>query len=113
MKSDMMTYKGYRASISYDKEDNIFVGEVFGVSDFLSFHGESVSQLETAFCDCIENYLEICKKINKEPQKAFSGSFNVRTSPKVHEKAAKYAVENGCSLNQVVSMAVEEFLKHA
>ena len=39
----MLTYKGYRASIAYDKDDKIFIGEVFGVSDSLNFHGKSVS----------------------------------------------------------------------
>ena len=28
MKSDLMTYKGYRAAIAYDEKDKIFVGEV-------------------------------------------------------------------------------------
>jgi predicted HicB family RNase H-like nuclease len=111
MKSDMMMYKGYKASIAYDEDDNLFVGEVFGVSDSLNFHGESISELETAFHDCIENYLSICKQIGKNPQKEFSGSFNVRTTPQIHRQASEYAVENGYSLNQVVSMAMESYLK--
>ena len=110
MKSDMMKYKGYRASIGYDESDNIFIGEVFGVSDSLNFHGKSIEELEQSFHDCVDNYLSICAKIGKEPQKEFSGSFNVRTTPQIHEKAAEYAFENGCSLNQVVSMAMEAFL---
>lgn len=110
MKSDMLKYKGYRASIGYDESDKIFVGEVFGLSDSLNFHGRSIEELENSFHECIENYLSICRQIGKEPQKEFSGSFNVRTTPQLHEKAAEYAFENGCSLNQVVSMAIEAFL---
>lgn len=113
MKSDMMKYKGYKAAIAYDEEDKIFIGEVFGVTDSLNFHGSSIDELETSFHDCIDNYLAICAQIGKEPQKEFSGSFNVRTTPSIHERAAEYAAENGCSLNQVVSMAMEAFLgKH-
>lgn len=110
MKSDMMKYKGYRATIAYDEHDKIFVGEVFGVSDSLNFHGSSIDELENSFHDCIDNYLEICERIGKAPQKEFSGSFNVRTTPAIHERASEYAVENGVSLNQVVSMAIESFL---
>lgn len=110
MKSDMMKYKGYKATIAYDEEDRIFVGEVFGVSDSLNFHGRSIEELETSFHDCIDNYLVYCQEVGKEPQKEFSGSFNVRTSPMIHEKASEYAAENGFSLNQVVSMAMEAFL---
>ena len=89
MKSDMMKYKGYKASISFDEEDKIFVGEVFGIADSLNFHGRSIDELEEAFHDSIENYLEICKKIGKNPQKEFSGTFNVRTTPALHEQAAE------------------------
>ena len=110
VKSDFMKYKDYRATISYDENDNIFVGEVFGVSDSLNFHGRSIQELETSFHDCIENYLEYCKQVGKEPQKEFSGSFNVRVSPEIHEHASEYAVKNGISLNQVVSLAIEKFL---
>ena len=63
MKSDMMKYKGYKAAIAYDEEDKIFVGEVFGVTDSLNFHGNSIDELETAFHDCIENYLALCAQI--------------------------------------------------
>ncbi len=110
MKSGMMKYKGYRATISYDEEDNIFVGEVFGISDSLNFHGTSVDELEKMFHQCIDNYLEACAQIGKSPDKEFSGSFNVRMAPMIHAKAAEYAFENGYSLNQVVSMALEAFV---
>jgi predicted HicB family RNase H-like nuclease len=110
MKSDMMKYKGYKATIAYDEDDKIFVGEVFGVEDSLNFHGNSIDELEKAFQDCIENYLNICKQIGKEPQKEFSGTFNVRTTSQIHKRASEYAAENGYSLNQVVSMAMETFL---
>lgn len=111
MKSDMMRYKDYRAIISYDEEDRMFVGEVFGISDSLNFHGRSIDELEEAFHDSVENYLELCRKIGKNPQKEYSGTFNVRTTPALHEKAAVYAANNGITLNQVVSKAMELFLK--
>ena len=43
--NSMLEYKGYHASIEYDAEDNIFVGEVFGITDSLNFHGTSVTEL--------------------------------------------------------------------
>ena len=110
MKSNMMKYKGYRATIAYDGEDNIFVGEVFGIRDSLNFHGRSIDELEESFHNSVDNYLELCFKIGKDPQKEFSGNFNVRTTPTIHKQAAEYAAENGFSLNQVVSIAIEAFL---
>ncbi|MBP5324064.1 MAG: type II toxin-antitoxin system HicB family antitoxin [Pseudobutyrivibrio sp.] len=110
MKSDMMKYKGYRATIGYDRVDKIFVGHVFGIKDSLNFYGRSVDELEEAFHDSIENYFEACAKFGKTPEKEFSGTFNIRTSPSIHEKASVYAAENGYTLNQVVTMAMEKFL---
>ena len=83
MKSDMMKYKGYRATVGYDSRDNIFIGKVFGIKDSLNFHGSSIEELENSFHDSIDNYLEICEKYGKVPEKEFSGTFNVRTSPEI------------------------------
>lgn len=110
MKSGMMRYKGYRATITYDEDDRIFVGEVFGITDSLNFHGTSIDELEEMFHQSIDNYLEFCIQTGKEPQKEFSGSFNVRMTPAIHARAAEYAFENGYSLNQVVAMALEAFV---
>ena len=110
MKSDMMKYKGYRATVGYDSYDHIFVGHVFGIKDSLNFYGRSIEELENSFHDSIENYLEACEKFGKTPEKEYSGTFNVRTSPSIHEEASAYAAENGITLNQVVTMAMEAFL---
>ena len=84
----MMEYKGYHASIEFDSDDNIFVGEVFGIADMLSFHGSSVPELKQMFEQSIDNYLELCATIGKEPEKEFKGTFNVRITPELHKKEA-------------------------
>lgn len=109
MKTGMMRYKDYRATISYDEEDRIFVGEVFGIKDSLVFHGHSIEELEASFHDSVDNYLDLCQRIGKKPQKEYSGTFNVRITPLLHEKAAEYAACNGLTLNQAVSKALESF----
>ena len=45
----MMEYKGYHAKIEFDDEDQIFVGQVIGINDSLSFHGSSVEELKESF----------------------------------------------------------------
>ena len=87
MKNSMLEYKGYHASVEFDAEDNIFVGEVFGITDSLNFHGESVDELKEMFAQCIDNYLEICEQIGKQPDKEFKGTFNVRITPELHKRA--------------------------
>lgn len=108
MKNSMLEYKGYHASIEFDAEDNLFVGEVFGITDSLNFHGESVSELKEMFKQCIDNYLEICQQIGKQPDKEFKGTFNVRITPELHKRAALEAARQKITLNQYVSNAINK-----
>lgn len=110
MKKTMLEYNGYHASVEFDAEDKIFVGEVFGITDSLNFHGESVSELEEMFKQCIDNYLEVCEKIGKEPDKEFKGSFNIRITPELHKRAALEATNQKITLNQYVLNAIESSL---
>lgn len=108
MKNSMLEYKGYHASIEFDADDNIFVGEVFGITDSLNFHGESVKELKQMFEQSIDNYLEICDQIGKQPDKEFKGSFNIRITPELHKKVALEAAKQKITLNQYVSNAIEK-----
>ncbi len=107
MRNSMIEYKGYHASVEFDAEDNIFVGEVFGIADSLNFHGESVNELKEMFEQCIDNYLEICKIIGKQPDKEFKGTFNVRITPELHKRAALEAAKQKITLNQYVLNAID------
>lgn len=106
--NSMLEYKGYHASIEYDAEENIFVGEVFGITDSLNFHGTSVAELKEMFQQSIDNYLELCEKIGKNPDKEFKGTFNVRMPPEIHRKAALAATEQKITLNQYVIKAIKQ-----
>lgn len=108
MMKSMLEYKGYHASIEYDAEDNIFVGEVFGITDSLNFHGTTVEELKDMFEQSIDNYLELCKKAGKSPDKEFKGTFNVRIPAELHKKAALAAAEQKMTLNQYVVQAIAQ-----
>lgn len=95
-----MTYKGYAARIDYDDDDRIFTGRIAGIRDGVGFHGDTVEGLRTAFHEAVEDYIETCAKIGKEPQKAYSGQVMFRVSPEVHRKAALAAELSAKSLNQ-------------
>lgn len=105
-----MSYKGYSARVEYDDEDGIFVGRIAGIRDGVGFHADSVAELREAFHEAVEDYIETCASIGKEPQKAFSGQMMFRVNPELHRKAAIAAELAGKSLNQwteeVLSRAV-------
>ena len=104
----VMEYKDYRATIEYDGDDEIFVGEVIGIADSLNFHGKSVSELQKMFHQSVDNYLIHCKEIGKEPEKEYKGSFNVRITPELHRRIAIGAAEEKMTLNQFVVKALEQ-----
>ncbi len=104
-----MTYKGYSARIEYDDDDGIFTGQIAGIRDRVGFHADTVDDLRESFREAVDDYIETCEKIGKEPQKAYSGQVMFRVSPEVHRKAAIAAELSGKSLNQWA----EEVLKRA
>lgn len=98
--TNRMTYKGYTARIEFDDDDGIFFGRVAGIRDGVGFHADTVDGLRAAFREAVDDYLETCAKLGKEPQKAFSGQMMFRVNPEVHRKAALAAELAGKSLNQ-------------
>lgn len=105
--TNTMTYKGYSARIEYDDEDGIFIGRLAGIGDGVGFHADTVEALRDAFHEAVEDYIETCAKIGKEPQKAFSGKVMFRVDPEVHRKAALAAELSGKSLNQWAEEVLE------
>ena len=106
--NSMLEYNGYHAVIEYDAEDDIFVGEVFGIADSLNFHGKSLEELKQMFSQCIDNYIEVCEKIGKKPEREFKGQFSLRISPELHAKVAFEAAKQNITLNQYVVRAIQE-----
>lgn len=98
----MMKYKGYIGHVEYDDEAKIFHGEVVGLKDVITFQGKSVDELERAFKDSVNDYLSWCKQRGEEPEKTFSGTFNLRIPPELHAKLALHAKTAGLSLNSYV-----------
>ena len=98
--TNTMTYKGYSARIDYDDDDNVFTGRIAGIRDGVGFHADTVDALREAFHEAVDDYLETCAAIGKQPQKPYSGRMMFRVSPEVHRRAALAAELSGMSLNQ-------------
>lgn len=98
--TNTMSYKGYSARIAYDDEDGIFTGQIAGIRDRVGFHADTVEGLRAAFHEAVEDYIDTCARVGKEPQKTYSGQVMFRVSPEVHRRAALAAELSGKSLNQ-------------
>lgn len=97
-----MKYKGYIGEVTYDYEAKLFHGEVIGLKDVITFQGTTVKELEKAFKESIEDYIEFCKERGETPEKTFSGNLRVRISPDLHAKLSQEATLSGISLNSLV-----------
>ncbi|TAN49262.1 MAG: type II toxin-antitoxin system HicB family antitoxin [Methylococcaceae bacterium] len=97
---NILSYKGYTARIDFDERDDILVGRLLGIQDIVSFHADSITGLRSAFEEAVDDYLETCEKIGKQPEKSYSGKLMLRVPPNVHAHAAMMAEAHGKSLNQ-------------
>ena len=103
-----MSYNGHSARVEFDAEDRIFVGHIAGIRDIVGFHGESVSELEAAFHEAVDDYLAACKKLKQAPDKPYSGRVMLRLPPELHARASAAAQVTGLSFNQWATRALEQ-----
>jgi predicted HicB family RNase H-like nuclease len=103
-----MTYKGYTARIEFDGQDRVFFGRLVGIRDIITFHGETVDELEAAFKEAVDDYLATCAKLGEEPNKPYSGKLTLRIPPSVHAAIATAAETSGKSLNKWVSEILDQ-----
>ena len=109
--SDLLHYKGYSARPEYSAEDRIFYGTILGISDMVDFQSENSKDLEEEFHKAVDEYLEFCKEIGKEPQKEYNGLFNVRIPPELHRQLSQLAQAEGVSLNKAVEQAIRAMVQ--
>ncbi len=107
----MLEYKGYFGTVSLDSDAHIFNGDVINTRDVITFQGTSVDELEQAFRDSIDDYLAWCKEDGVNPEKPYSGKFNLRISPELHRELAIHAKRMNMSINSFVEKAVVDELE--
>ena len=105
---NVMTVDGYRAKIEYDEELDLFRGEILGLNGGADFYGKTPKELRTEFKKSLHVFLEVCKEKGLEPRRNFSGKFNLRISPELHEKLAIEAQAQGKSINTLAQEAMQE-----
>jgi len=98
----MLKYKNYSGFVVYDDEARIFHGEVAGIKAVITFQGITVDEIEQAFKDSIDDYIDWCKERGVEPEKAYSGKFSLRMPPDLYVKIAALAAQSGMSINSYI-----------
>ena len=105
-----MNYNGYFGSVEFSDEDNIFHGRIIGINDRITYEGDSVKNLRQDFISAVNEYINVCAELGKEPEKSYKGSFNVRIEPTLHRQLVLYSSSHGKSLNSVVEEAISNYV---
>lgn len=102
----MIIHKGYIAKIEFDEDDKVLHGRILGIRDVITFEADCVEGAIAAFEESVEEYLAFCEERNKEPEKPFSGKFNLRIDPDLHRGISLLAAANDISMNSWAIKAI-------
>ncbi|MEO1131806.1 MAG: type II toxin-antitoxin system HicB family antitoxin [Cyanobacteria bacterium J06639_1] len=104
-------HAGYIAEVAIDEESGWLHASTLGMLDVVNAEAETFSQLKEEFAISIEEYLAFCKELDREPEKPYSGKFQLRTDPTLHRRAAALAKQQGKSLNTFVNDAIIDTIR--
>jgi predicted HicB family RNase H-like nuclease len=107
----MMEYKGYIGKVEIDEEAGILYGEVINVRDVITFEGTTVEDVQQAFRESVDDYLDFCAQRGESPEKPFSGKFVLRLPAELHRKAYIQAKLKDKSLNSWVTEVLQSALQ--
>ena len=105
-----LEHKGYVGSVEADIERGVLRGKLLLITDLVTYEAETVSALKHQFEEAVEDYLETCRVLGKEPLKTFSGVFNVRIDPECHKALSLLAAADQRTLNAVMGDAARHYI---
>lgn len=105
---NLMTVDGYNAKIEYDAEIDMFRGEILGLTGGADFYGKTPRELRAEFKKSLAVFLAVCKEKGIEPRRHYSGKFNLRIPPELHERLAIAAQAEGKSINTLAQEALAQ-----
>lgn len=113
MKSvNVLEYKGYLAKVEYSVEDRVLFGKIEGINDLVTFESPEPEEIENEFHMAVDDYLNLCEELGQIPDRAYSGTFNVRIQPDLHKKISLQATKNGETLNSMVEKALNSYFNN-
>ena len=106
-----ISYKGYYGSIEFSDEDNIFFGRIMGINDRIIYEGGDVHSLRRDFEESVDEYIELCAEIGKEPEKSYKGTLNIKINPSLHRQLAIFSASHGKTLSTAVEEAIRNYIE--
>lgn len=107
---DILKYKDYEGTAELDMARRICRGKILFIDDLVTYEAASPAELQTEFEAAVDDYIDTCATLGREPQKPLRGQFNVRIPPALHKAAALRALADNVSLNDVAVRALDAFV---
>lgn len=108
---DILKFKGYEGTAELDMNRGVCRGKILLINDLVTYESASPAELQKEFEAAVDDYEETCRELGRQPRIPLKGQFNVRISPRLHKALTLRAVEDGVSLNDVVTRACDAFIR--
>lgn len=107
---NILKYKDYEGTAELDMSRKVCRGKILFINDLVTYEAADPSKLQDEFEAAVEDYLETCKELGRQPQKSLKGQFNVRVSSELHKASVLRAIADKTSLNDVTTKALELYV---
>lgn len=108
---DLMKYKNYYGSVYLDNKELTFYGKVEFIRALVTYEATNAKGLINAFRESIDDYLDMCKDKDIEPEVPFKGSLNIRLGEELHRRVALAAEQQHSTINKFIVETLSQAIK--
>jgi predicted HicB family RNase H-like nuclease len=65
----MIKYKGHFGTFEFNTETKLFQGRISNINDLITFQGKSLKEIEQAFQEAVDEYIQWCAKYRNSKKK--------------------------------------------
>lgn len=95
-----MNYKGYTGKAELDEDSDILHGRVQNIESIVTFEGDSIEEINQAFRDSVDDYLQWCEELGQAPEEPLSGYLCLDMAPEEQQQLARIAAKEGKTLDE-------------
>jgi predicted HicB family RNase H-like nuclease len=107
MLSNVISYRGHYARITFDPSADAFHGRVLGMQDVISFYGRTSDELREEMRAAVEDYIAWCKAEGDKPEKSWAGKLTLRPDEDVRRRVLIAAAARGQSVNAWINQVID------
>ena len=107
---DILKYKDYEGTAELDMARQVCRGKILFIEDLVTYEAASPAELKKQFEAAVDDYIDTCATLGREPQKPLKGQFNVRIPPALHKAAVLRALADNVSLNDILVRSLDAFV---